>query len=142
MTVRTTRTRLGVGVAALALAGTGLGSVATADSGSAPQQPSAPTQVSSGVQAEAQQTASCAYPYVCFFKGGKKTGQFKDVGSWQKLGKSKGATKMYNSRKDDRVFTHFTNGKQWCTPPRTWTTFNAWKVDRVYIGKKAKCPGK
>ncbi|WP_236243635.1 hypothetical protein [Streptomyces sp. CC228A] len=84
--------------------------------------------------------AGCAYPYVCFYKGSTKTGQFKDVTSgWQSLGASKGATSMVNTRRDDVVYTHFTNGKTWCTPPKTTTTFNSWVVDKVRISSASRC---
>ncbi len=84
--------------------------------------------------------AGCSYPYVCFYKGSTKTGQFKDVTSgWQNLGSSKGATKMLNTRHDDVVYTHFTNGKTHCTPPGNVTTFNSWVVDKVRISSAASC---
>ncbi|MEU7281572.1 hypothetical protein AB0A69_22765 [Streptomyces sp. NPDC045431] len=87
-----------------------------------------------------QAAASCPYPYVCFYKGSTKTGQFKDVtSSWQNLGSSKGATSMVNTRRDDVVYTHFTNGKTWCTPPNTTTTFNSWVVDKIRISSASSC---
>ncbi|WP_037858821.1 hypothetical protein [Streptomyces sp. NRRL S-340] len=85
-------------------------------------------------------TAGCSYPYVCFYKGSKKTGSYKDVTSgWQKLGASKGATKMVNTRHDDVVYTHFTNGRTHCTPPGYVTTFNSWVVDKVRISSASHC---
>ncbi|WP_039936156.1 hypothetical protein [Streptomyces himastatinicus] len=84
--------------------------------------------------------ASCSYPYVCFYKGSTKTGSFKDVTSgWQNLGGSKGATKMVNTRDDDVVYTHFTNGKTYCSYPNTTTTFNSWVVDKVRISSASSC---
>ncbi|MFC4468972.1 hypothetical protein ACFPH6_31380 [Streptomyces xiangluensis] len=84
--------------------------------------------------------ASCPYPYVCFYKGSTKTGQFKDVTSgWQNLGASKGATTMVNTRRDDIVYTHFTNGETWCTPPLNTTTFNSWVVDKIRISSASSC---
>ncbi|MFJ2743649.1 hypothetical protein ACIO3O_28815 [Streptomyces sp. NPDC087440] len=98
---------------------------------------SAATSASSASQAAA---ASCAYPYVCFYKGSTKTGQFKDVTSgWQSLGSSKGATKMVNTRNDDVVYTHFTNGETWCTKPGYETTFNSWVVDKIRISSASTC---
>ncbi|KOV61513.1 hypothetical protein [Streptomyces sp. MMG1121] len=85
-------------------------------------------------------TAACPYPYVCFYKGSTKTGSFKDVtSSWQNLGASKGASSMVNTRHDDIVYTHFTNGKTYCTPPSSTTTFNSWVVDKVRISSAASC---
>ncbi len=84
--------------------------------------------------------AGCSYPYVCFYKGSTKTGQYKDVTSgWQNLGNSKGATTMVNTRHDDVVYTHFTNGRTHCTPPETTTTFNSWVVDKVRISSASSC---
>jgi hypothetical protein len=82
----------------------------------------------------------CPYPYVCFYKGSTKTGSFKDVTSgWQNLGASKGATTMVNTRHDDIVYTHFTNGETWCTPPNNTTTFNSWVVDKIRISSASSC---
>ncbi|MFG2723295.1 hypothetical protein ACGFW5_34105 [Streptomyces sp. NPDC048416] len=84
--------------------------------------------------------AGCSYPYVCFYKGATKTGSFKDVTSgWQNLGSSKGATSMVNTRHDDVVYTHFTNGKTYCTSPGVTTAFNSWVVDKVRISSSSSC---
>ncbi|GAA2597804.1 hypothetical protein GCM10010424_54550 [Streptomyces lienomycini] len=116
------RKRFALSVAAVAV-GSGLAFAPTASA--APQSAAA---------------AGCAYPYVCFYKGSAKTGQFKDVTSgWQSLGSSKGATKMVNTRHDDIVYTHFTNGKTHCTPPGYVTTFGSWVVDKVRISSASSC---
>ncbi|TJZ53014.1 hypothetical protein FCH28_17805 [Streptomyces piniterrae] len=102
--------------------------------------PSAGAVASTGSQSgHVSAQASCNYPYVCFYKGSSKTGQFKDTGYWQSLGSSKGATSMVNTRRDDVVYTHFTNGRTHCTPPRSTTDFNSWKADKVYISTKSHC---
>ncbi|MFE7664683.1 hypothetical protein ACWIG3_21515 [Streptomyces celluloflavus] len=117
----TIRKRLAFSVAAVAV-GSGLAF--------APLASAAPQSVAAG----------CSYPYVCFYKGSTKTGQFKDVTSgWQGLGASKGATTMVNTRHDDIVYTHFTNGKTWCTRPGYTTTFNSWVVDKIRISSASSC---
>ncbi|MEU2154843.1 hypothetical protein ABZ532_07440 [Streptomyces sp. NPDC019396] len=91
-------------------------------------------------QSDAGLQASCNWPYVCFYKGSTKTGQFKDVTSgWQNLGASKGADRMVNTRRDDIVYTHFTNGNTWCTPPENTTYFNSWVVDKIRISSASSC---
>ncbi|MER7145193.1 hypothetical protein [Streptomyces xanthochromogenes] len=95
---------------------------------------------SAAPQSAAAAAAGCSYPYVCFYKGATKTGSFQDVTSgWQNLGTSKGADRMVNTRHDDVVYTHFTNGQTHCTPPNTTTVFNSWVVDKIRISSSSSC---
>ncbi len=61
----------------------------------------------------------CPDRAVCFFKNGfLPTGTYKDFTStWQILGVSKGAPKVWNTRHDDGALLHFTNGATRCIRP-------------------------
>ncbi|MBM7167623.1 hypothetical protein JQK87_04220 [Streptomyces sp. G44] len=79
-----------------------------------------PTASAAGQQqsGEVSAQASCNWPYVCFYKGSTKTGQFKDVTSgYQDLQGSRGATKVVNTRNDDAVLLRRASGGPLCILP-------------------------
>ncbi len=68
----------------------------------------------------------CPYPYVCFYQGNSKTGQYKDVTSgYQSVGRSSSATSIYNSRNDDVVYVRYSDGLVVCARPRSSSTSRA-----------------
>jgi len=95
-----------------------------------------------GAATPASAEETCPYPYVCFYNSsGHITGEFRDVTSyWQWLTSSKGAYMGRNTRHDDIVFYHFTNGQVICSPPETTYYFNSWVVDAVRIDWASTCP--
>ncbi|MFE1590670.1 hypothetical protein [Streptomyces sp. NPDC059402] len=71
--------------------------------------------------------ASCNWPYVCFYKGSTKTGQFKDVTSgYQDLRSSRGATKVVNTRNDDAVLLRRASGGPLCILPNYTVDLRPW----------------
>lgn len=84
---------------------------------------------------------TCPYPYVCFYNSsGTITGKFRDVTSgWQWLTSSRGADHARNTRYDDTVYYHFTDGRHYCAAPRETTYFYA-VVDALRIDWSPRCP--
>ncbi|MGH3910374.1 MAG: hypothetical protein ACRDRM_06045, partial [Pseudonocardiaceae bacterium] len=76
----------------------------------------------------------CGYPYVCFFDHGL-TGGFQDyTDDFQRLIDSHGADTMVNSRHDDVVWLHWTDGHVECTEPlATYRLTTVPAVDGVRI---------
>jgi hypothetical protein len=83
---------------------------------------------------------TCPYPYVCLYNsGGVITGRFRDVTSgWQWLTSSRGAAYARNTRHDDIVFYHFTDGRTYCAAPEETTIFFA-VVDAIRISWASSC---
>ncbi|CAM5274523.1 hypothetical protein STENM327S_06571 [Streptomyces tendae] len=76
---------------------------------------------------EVSAQASCNWPYVCFYKGSTKTGQFKDVTSgYQNLQGSRGATKVVNTRNDDAVLLRRSSGGPLCILPNYTIDLRSW----------------
>ncbi|MFJ5221505.1 hypothetical protein [Streptomyces sp. NPDC088400] len=137
-----TRKRIALASAGLAL-GAGL---ATAPGAVASQtsEVARPTAVQQTTWSANAQKASCAYPSVCFIKGGTTVAAYKDMG-YQALGaKAKSATSIYNSRKDDgaRIYGVKSNGtKAWgCAKPKGTYKVNAgWKLYAIDIRNSPSC---
>lgn len=83
--------------------------------------------------------AKCPYPNVCFWQGSKVTGKFKDTGYWQKLGASRNADAVQNTRRDDVAYVRFSNNPTICVAPgEIWDFYDA-NPTQVYISTKSKC---
>jgi len=64
---------------------------------------------------------SCPYPYVCFYKGGSRTGSFRDVTTYyQNLTTSRAADEVYNTRNDDVAWLRWEDGVHTCVEPHGW----------------------
>ncbi|MET9291216.1 hypothetical protein [Streptomyces sp. NPDC003077] len=98
---------------------------------------------------EAQQSAradraSCPWPYVCFYKGGRRVGAYKDMG-YQRLGRqSQQATSVYNSRNDDgaRVYgIHSSGARRWsCARPNSrYHVTPGWRLYAIDIRNSPSC---
>ncbi|MER6768329.1 hypothetical protein ABT013_00695 [Streptomyces bacillaris] len=85
----------------------------------------------------------CPYPYVCFYQGNGKTGQYKDVTSgYQSVGRSSSATSIYNSRNDDVVYVRYSDGLVVCAPPKkqlNLSRYPAKSITGVRISSSPKC---
>ncbi|MGH3794058.1 MAG: helix-turn-helix domain-containing protein [Pseudonocardiaceae bacterium] len=94
---------------------------------------------SRGTAPPADSTA-CTYPYVCFFDHGL-TGSFRDyTDDFQRLTDSRGADTMVNSRRDDVVWLHWTDGHVECTEPlATYHLTTVPAVDGVRIARDEHC---
>ncbi|MFE2597367.1 hypothetical protein ACFXCZ_12835 [Streptomyces sp. NPDC059396] len=108
--------------------------------GTAVAAPVAPT----AATAPASAAASCAYPYVCLFKGGVKIGQFQDVTSgFQSLpsrptGTASSPITVTNTRHDDVAYIRFDNGTTVCLPPEYSTNFTG-TLTGIRISSSATC---
>nr|WSZ97959.1 hypothetical protein OH820_21860 [Streptomyces sp. NBC_00857] len=137
-----TRKRIALASAGLAL-GAGLVAApgAVASQKSPVDRPIAVQQTAWSVNA---QKASCAYPSVCFIKGGKTVAAYKDMG-YQALGsKAKSATSVHNTRKDDgaRIYGVKSDGtKAWgCAKPKgTYKVAAGWKLYAIDIRNSPSC---
>ncbi|MFJ1745576.1 hypothetical protein ACIOJD_04945 [Streptomyces sp. NPDC088116] len=137
-----TRKRIALASAGLAL-GAGLATApgAVASQKSEVTRPAAVQQTAWSVD---ERKASCAYPSVCFIKGGKTVAAYKDMGYQKLSAKAKSATSIHNSRKDDgaRIYGVKSNGtKAWsCVKPKTTHTVNAgWKIYAIDIRNSPSC---
>ncbi|GAA3399296.1 hypothetical protein [Streptomyces roseoviridis] len=84
----------------------------------------------------------CDYPYVCLYQGETETGRYKDVtADWQVLRDSRGATYLVNTRRDDTVLMHFTNGRVVCVPPlaNPASPFMYGTIDKIQIRSTSRC---
>ncbi|MFF5705681.1 hypothetical protein ACFY7H_24830 [Streptomyces sp. NPDC012794] len=84
----------------------------------------------------------CDYPYVCLYQGETETGRYKDVtADWQVLHASRGAAYLVNTRRDDTVLMHFTNGRVICVPPlaNPASPLMYGTIDKIKIRSTSRC---
>ncbi|MGH4029335.1 hypothetical protein ACQB60_10415 [Actinomycetota bacterium Odt1-20B] len=93
-------------------------------------------------QASPRVSAGCTYPYACLYMGETETGRYKDITrGWQTLRASRGAEYIVNTRRDDGVRLHFTNGQTKCIKPLAnavhLTPYGT--VDKLQITDSPRC---
>ena len=90
---------------------------------------------------------NCGYPLVCFYKteadwnARTRTAAYRDITSgWQTLSSAaRGSYTTFNSRNDDGVLFHYTNGGTICLGPDSLIYHNSWVVDKVRIMNSPTC---